>query len=248
VLICAAGLTAVCVLPARWIMAWVPASAPVTVVDAQGRLWDAHATLAIGVGPLRRSLPDPVHWRLRWDGGPVLVLSHPWLAGPLEIRPVWGGLQTSGQTLRLPAAALTTLHALFNTLEPAGQLLLRWPDLVLDRHGPRPRVAGQTVLEAQWLQAGSALSRVVPLGNYRFTVQAGATLQDGFALHLQTAGGPLRLEGQGTWSAAGHLVFDGRAWADGAAPASTQSALRRLLDLLGPKAGPDGATPLRMRS
>jgi len=225
------GLSAACVLPARWVMAWIPDDAPLTVVDAQGSLWAAQATLAVGVGPLRRSLPEPLHWRLDWAGGPVLVLSHAWLGGAVEIRPAWGGLRLSGQTLRMPATVLTAVHAVFNTLEPGGDLRLRWSDMLLGRDGPQV-AAGQPLLDVQWRQASSALSRVRPLGDYRFSAQA--TARTDFVLQLQTVRGPLRAEGSGTWSPAGRLVFDGRTWPDADAPAHTQAALRRLLDILGP--------------
>lgn len=244
----AALLAAAGVLPARWAMAWVPDGAPVTLVDAQGSLWSAQATLAVGAGPLRRSLPEPLHWRFAFAGGPRVSVSHAWLGGPLEIRPAWGGVRISGQTLRVPAALLTALHAVFNTLEPGGDLLLQWPDLVVGRGGPEAAPGGE-LLRIRWRQAGSALSRVRPLGDYRLSVAAAAAgPEPGFALRLSTEDGPLRLDGAGTWSPSGRLVFDGRAWADASASPDTRVALRRLLDTLGPRTGPDGATLLRIRS
>lgn len=242
-----AAVVALSVLPARWVMAWVPETALVTVTDARGSLWSAQASLAVGTGPLRRSLPEPLHWRLAWAGGPRLVLSHAWLRGPLEIRPAWGGLRISGQTLRVPAVALTTLHAMFNTLEPGGELLLQWPDLLVGRSGLRA-TPGQPLLLARWRNARSALSRVAPLGDYRLSVEAAAGPEPAYALKLRTDKGPLRLEGDGTMTPAGRLRFEGQALPDNSAPIETQAALRRLLDVLGPKAGPDGVTPLRMHS
>lgn len=243
----AAALAALSVLPARWVMAWVPDTAPVTVTEAQGSLWSAQVSLAVGAGPLRRSLPEPLRWRLTWADGPCLVLSHAWLRSPLEIRPTWDGLHISGQTLRVPAVILTTLHAVFNTLEPGGELLLQWPDLRVGRSGPQA-APGQPLLLARWRNARSALSRVVPLGDYRLSVEAAAGPEPVYALRLKTDQGPLRLEGAGTVTSAGRLRFDGKAWPDDSAPIETQAALRRLLDVLGPQAGPDGATPLRMHS
>ncbi|WP_323000089.1 type II secretion system protein N [Castellaniella sp.] len=242
-----AVVVALSVLPARWVMAWVPETALVTVTDARGSLWSAQASLAIGTGPLRRSLPEPLHWRLAWAGGLRLVVSHPWLRGSLEIRPAWGGLRISGQTLQVPAAALTTLHAMFNTLEPGGELLLQWPELLVSRSGPQA-TPGQPLLLARWRNARSALSRVAPLGDYRLSVEAAAGPEPAYALKLRTDKGPLRLEGDGMVTLAGRLRFDGKARPDDSAPIETQAALRRLLDVLGPKAGPDGATPLRMHS
>ncbi|CAM5201484.1 Type II secretion system protein N OS=Castellaniella defragrans OX=75697 GN=HNR28_001599 PE=3 SV=1 [Castellaniella defragrans] len=242
-----AALAALSVLPSRWVMAWMPEAAPVTVTDARGSLWSAQASLAVGIGPLRRSLPDPLHWRLAWAGGPRLVLSHAWLRGPVEIRPSWRGLRISGQTLHIPAVVLTTLHAVFNTLEPGGELLLQWPDFLIGRGGPQA-APGQPLLLARWRNARSALSRVVPLGDYRLSVEATVDPEPAYALKLRTDQGPLRLEGDGTLTPAGRLRFNGKARPDDSASIETQAALRRLLDVLGPKAGPDGATPLRMHS
>lgn len=246
-LVAVAALTALSALPARWVMAWVPETSPVTITDARGSLWSAQASLAVGTGPLRRGLPEPVRWHLAWAGGPHLVLSHAWLLGPLEIRPVWGGLRISGQTLQVPATVLTTLHAVFNTLEPGGELLLRWPDLRVGRGGAQA-APGQPLLLAHWQHARSALSRVAPLGDYRLSVETAAGPEPMYALTLRTDRGPLSLEGSGTVTPAGRLRFDGKARPDDSVPIETQAALRRLLDVLGPKAGPDGATPLRMHS
>lgn len=247
VLAVVAALAALSVLPARWTLAWVPETAPVMVTDAQGSLWSAQASLAIGTGPLRRSLSEPLHWRLTWANGPRLVLSHAWLLNPVEIRPAWGGLRISGQTLRVPATVLTTLHAMFNTLEPGGEFLLQWPDLVVGRDGPQT-APGQPLLLARWRDARSSVSRVAPLGDYRLSVEAAAGPETAYTLELKTDAGPLRLEGSGTWTPDGLLRFEGKARPDESAPIETQAALRRLLDILGPAAGPDGATPLRMYS
>lgn len=246
-LVAVASLAALSVLPARWVMAWVPDTAPVTVTEAQGSLWSAQVSLAVGVGPLQRSLPEPLRWRLTWADGPRLVLSHVWLHSPLEIRLAWDGLHISSQTLQIPAVVLTTLHAVFNTLEPGGELLLQWPDLRVGRAGPHA-APGQPLLLIRWRNARSALSRVVPLGDYRLLVEAAAGPAPAYALTLKTDQGPLRLEGAGTVTSPGRLRFDGKAWPDRSAPIETQAALRRLLDVLGPEAGPDGATLLRMHS
>src|SRR5690606_19379929 len=104
-LMAVALVAALWVLPARWVMAWIPESSPVVITDASGSLWSAQATVALGVGGLRRSLPDPLKWQLSFAGGPKLVLSHPWLRGPLTLSPGWRGLRLSAQTLQLPASA-----------------------------------------------------------------------------------------------------------------------------------------------
>lgn len=230
-------------LPARWAMAWIPDASPVVVTDASGTMWNARATIAVGVGGLRRTLPDPVQWRLVFDGGPQLVLSHPWLRGPLRLAPGWTGVRLSAQSLQLPASALTTVHALFNTLDPGGEAHLSWPDLTLARSVSAPDDASP-LLTAQWRNASSSLSRIRPMGDYTLTLRKGAG--DTIALALATGQGPLMMEGTGALSRSG-ARFDGKAWVLESASGDTHAALRGLLATMGPTEGQDGPTLLKIR-
>lgn len=242
-LVAAACATALYVLPARWVMAWIPDSSPVIVTDATGTLWSARATLAVGAPGLRRTLPDPLQWRLRLAGGPHLELKHPWLRGPLELSPSWRGIRISGQSLQLPATVLTTAHALLNTLDPGGAVQVQWPALTL-QWGALPAGDGR-VLTVHWRNASSSLSNVKPFGDYTLLLNraAGRALD----LSLKTDRGPLMLEGRGTLSQSGRGRFDGEAWVDASALAGTRAALQGVLQALGPAAGPQGKTRLRIR-
>lgn len=230
-------------LPARWMMAWIPEASPVRIVDASGTMWNASATVAIGVGGLRRTLPDRVHWKLTFSGGPQLVIRHPWLQGPLKLAPGWSGVQLSAQSLQLPATALTAVHAIFNTLDPGGMLVLSWPDLTIGRS-----VSGQgnspTLLTGHWRNASSSLSRIKPMGDYTLTVNkdSGSTM----ALALRTRKGPLIMEGSGVASHAG-AQFDGRAWVDESASQDTRQALQGLLAAIGPINPRDGSVAMKIR-
>jgi general secretion pathway protein N len=243
-LVAAACATALCVLPARWIMAWIPDSSPVIVTDATGTLWSAHATLAVGAAGLRRTLPDPLQWRLRLAGGPHLELKHPWLRGPLELSASWRGIRISGQSLQLPATVLTTAHALLNTLDPGGAVQMEWPALTLQWGAPAAGGDGR-VLAVHWRNASSSLSSVKPFGDYTLLLSraAGRTLD----LSLKTDRGPLMLEGRGTLQPSGRARFDGEAWVDASASAGTRAALQGVLQALGPAVGPQGKTRLRVR-
>jgi general secretion pathway protein N len=240
----AACATALWVLPARWVMAWIPDSSPVIVTDATGTLWSAHATLAVGAAGLRRTLPDPLQWRLSLAGGPHLELRHPWLRGPLELSPSWRGMRISGQSLQLPATVLTTAHALLNTLDPGGAVQAEWPALTLGWGAPAADGAGP-VLTLHWRNASSSLSSVKPFGDYTLLLNraAGGALE----LSLKTDRGPLMLEGRGTLPRSGRARFDGQAWADASAPPGTRAALQGVLQALGPDPGPQGKTRLRVR-
>lgn len=243
-LITAACATALCVLPARWVMAWIPDSSPVVITDASGSLWSARATLAVGTAALRRTLPDPVQWQLRFAGWPHLELRHPWLRGPLNLSLSWRGVQVSGQSLQLPATVLTTAHALLNTLDPGGTVQVEWPALTLG-WGALPQGGDARVLTIHWRNASSALSSVKPFGDYTLMVRraSGRALD----LTLKTDQGPLMLAGHGTLPRPGRAQFDGEAWADPSAPAGTRAALQGVLRALGPDKGPQGRTRLRIR-
>ncbi|MFT0531439.1 type II secretion system protein N [Castellaniella hirudinis] len=238
-------LAAALVLPARWLMVWTPDRALVRIADAQGSLWAGQARLAVGIPSQRRSLPDPVHWDVGLAGGPHLVLRHPWLRGPLTLSLGLDGVFLSAQSLRAPAFMLTTFHALFNALEPGGELLLQWPELRLGwRGGVTARQAEAPVLQAQWLSARSALSAIRPLGDYRASLSAAPS--GAYALRLDTDRGPLYLQGEGVLPPAGRFQFQGWAWADPGVSDYTQQALNGLLTALGPVAGPEGRRSLRM--
>ncbi|QAA93242.1 type II secretion system protein N [Pollutimonas thiosulfatoxidans] len=245
VLLLAVGLTAALwVLPARWAMAWIPASSPVIITDATGTLWHAKATMAVGVDGLRRSLPDPVAWRLAFDGGPQLVVTHPWLRGSLKLRPSWRGLRMSAQSLHMPASVLTTLHGIFNTLDPEGEVLLSWPELTLGSRSISSN-GSKGLLSAQWRNAASSLTRIRPMGEYTLLVTEGG--DDKLALALATKQGPWMMEGTGTLTLSGRLQFDGNTWVDESAGADTRDALQGVLDAMAPRSGPDGHTLLKLR-
>lgn len=220
---------AVPVLPARWIMAVLPASWPLTVVDARGTLWAGSATLAVGTAARRRTLPDPVQWRLSFTPMPGLVVSHPWLGGPVSMAPGWQGIRVSGQTLQLPAAVLGALDARIAAIGPGGELSARWPAIVI---APAGQPAGARLLDVEWRNAASSLTPVRPLGDYVLALKQGRRGQAD--LLLSTRQGPLLLNGAGTLDSRG-LRFEGSAQADPGAEAHIHAGLHDLLAALGPR-------------
>lgn len=242
-LLAVALIAALWVLPARWAMAWIPDASPVTIVDATGSMWNASATVAIGAGGLRRTLPDRVNWRLSLSGGPKLVIRHPWLRGPLTLAPGWTGLKLSAQSLQLPASALTAVHAMFNTLDPGGQLILSWPDLRIGR-SVSAQGGSTTLLTGHWRNASSSLSRIKPMGDYTLTVNEGS--QNTLALALRSGQGPLMMDGSGVATHTG-AQFDGKAWIEESATSDTRQALQGLLAAIGPINPKDGSVAMRIR-
>jgi general secretion pathway protein N len=218
---------ALVVLPARWIMAMLPGNWPLAVVNASGTVWSGSATIAVGPPERRRTVAEPLRWQLSIADGPKLLVSHPWLGGPLAMTPAWLGIGISGQTLQLPASVLATLDARIAAVGPGGELSLKWPATLI---GGSKRSAGATLLDVQWRNAVSTLAPIRPLGDYALALKQGP--QGQAELTLSTQQGPLVLKGTGVL---GHgFQFDGTAQADPAANASTQAALRDLLAALGP--------------
>jgi len=224
-----AGSAAALVLPARWIMAVLPDRLPLTVVDARGTLWSGSATLAVGTPARRRTLPEPVQWRLAFSPGPRLLVSHPWLGGPVSVAPSWKGIRISAQTLQLPAAVLGTLDARIAAIGPAGELAAKWPATFLS---PGGQPAGARLLDIEWRGAASSLTPVRPLGDYVLSLKQGAHGQAD--LMLSTRQGPLQLDGAGTLDGRG-LRFEGTAQAAPDADADIHAGLRDLLAALGPQ-------------
>lgn len=235
---------ALCVLPARWAIALIPESSPVQVTDASGSLWEASATVAVGMGGLRRTLPDPLRWALSLKGGPHLALAHPWLRGPLTVRLGWQGLRLSAQSLQLPASALTTVHGMLNTLDPGGEVLIEWPELYL-RRGVAAASGNTRLLLAQWRNASSSLTRIRPMGEYTLALSQGGN--DNVTLTLATSKGPWMMEGTGTLSRSGRVRFDGKAWVQESANADTHAALQSVLDAIGPRSSQSGHTMMTIR-
>lgn len=219
-----AAIGAIAVLPARWLQAWLPADAPVTLADAGGTIWNGSAWIALGPPGARRMLPQAVHWQWHWSSL-TLELSHPWLQGPLRASLDGGGVSLSAQSLRLPATVLPALGAPWNTLAPEGTVEVRWQVLRLGAALPDAPLA-----ELRWRDAATALSPLAPIGTYvlrlRGNGRAGATLA------LSTESGPLAVTGQGSLTARG-VRFQGQASFAASASPADRAALDGLMSTLG---------------
>jgi general secretion pathway protein N len=218
-------LAAMTVLPARWLIRVLDPALPIAIANAGGTVWNGTALVAIGPPENRRMIPGAVTWHWGWNGVDV---RHPWLAGALHLQPSWHGLRISGQSLNAPADALVALGAPFNTLVPTGRLELKWPAYAPGSSGPAP------LFEAQWLDAGSALSTVQPLGNYRLV--ATRTAKGDVALKLATLQGRLRLQADGSWDGT-RLRLEGVAEPSPETSENERIALDPLLTALGRRSG-----------
>jgi general secretion pathway protein N len=220
--------SAIAVLPARWLMRVIPAQAPVAIVDASGSIWNGSALVAVGFPGARRTLPIPIQWRWRLDNGIGVEITHPWLDASLLLRLRGTQVALPARTLRLPADALNALGAPFTSLQPSGELQLRWPALLLGGSLPR----GEW-LDARWLNAGTAMSRIHPLGSYRLRLTSTGNTVDATVDTLQ---GALQIAGTGHWNGR-KMTFAGTAQPAPQADATTRDGLQALLSALGRRSG-----------
>lgn len=219
---------ALAVMPARWLLRTLPDNGLIALVDADGSIWQGHAQLALGPPGNRRSLPTRAAWTWRWAAGPAVAITHPWLESPLLLRMAGADLVLPANMLRLPADTLAALGAPFNTLQPTGELQLRWPAQRLGGGLPR----GELVT-LQWDDAAAALSRTRPLGTYRARLTGDGR---GLDLLVDTVSGVLQVQGSGRWER-GALNFSGAAEPAATATASQREALQGLLSAIGRRAG-----------
>lgn len=222
---------ALAVLPARWLIVALPSQWPVAIADASGTVWSGTALMAIGPPESRTTLPTPVSWTTGLSGGLHMELTHAWLDGPLLLRPGLDGIAMSARTLRLPASTLAQLGAPFNTLQPGGDLQLRWPALRLGG-----RVPASELLDVEWSDASIALSPLRPIGRYRVNLRG--ENNGAIAIALSTLSGPLTMEGKGRWTPSG-LSFKGVARPAPNSSNEVRAALQSTLSALGRRSGDD---------
>jgi hypothetical protein len=143
----------------------------------------------------------------------------------------------SGFTLKdtdavFPVTLISQLYPAAGMIGPTGKVRLRTVDLALSPQALR----GNATLE--WLDAGSTLSTVRPLGDYQIDITGmGKTAN----LKLTTPHGALALAGQGQWQlATGQLQFNGTA-----TPREQTTEMKPFLEWLGADQG-DGRRALSL--
>ena len=199
---------------------------------------------------------DPIAGSL-WNGNGRLVIYYPQTTphdfGRAEwrINPLWlltGRIQLSLQTsnqdrqikttlgiarnsftlkdtdIAVPATFIAQLYAPLSLINPRGKVRINTAELMF---APE-KVEGTAVLE--WLNAGSGLSSVQPLGDYRLEI-TGA--EKNATLKLTTLRGDLEFTGQGQWQTkTGQVQFTGSAL-----PRERTAELEPLLKLFGEDRG-----------
>ena len=197
------------------------ATAPATLIDAglgqasagRLRLAEARGTLWSGTGQIEirdanrnSGIAKSMTWRirpaylllgkLRYE----VALDHAAQHFPVTICPARVEVAAAGITL--PAAAMGLGVAKLAPLGLTGDMLLRVARLAFRRGS----VQGNATL--QWRGAGSAYTRISPLGDYELRLEGNGTA---VLASLRTLQGPLQLDGQGSWASGRNPVFQGNA-------------------------------------
>lgn len=176
------------------------------LTDARGKLWSGSGQLEMRDRMQKTAVAKSIAWRVQ-----------PWylLRGQLRIEvlldqapkpfPVTLSLsqiELEDADIKLPAAALGLGEPKLAPLGLTGDVQLHLTQLAL---GPQS-IKGKALL--QWRGAGSAYTRVSPLGDYELRLDAeGSTVR----VSLRTLQGPLQLDGQGSWTSGARPAFLGNA-------------------------------------
>lgn len=197
------------------------ATAPATLIDARLeqasagalRLAEASGTLWSGTGQIeildanrRGGIAKSIAWKirpaylLRGKLRYEVALDRAPRYFPVTITP--SRIEVEDADIDLPAAALGLGVPKLAPLGLTGDMLLHIARLAFGRDS----IQGNATL--QWRGAGSAFTRVSPLGDYELRLDGdGATVRTS----LRTLQGPLQLDGEGFWSAGHNPAFSASA-------------------------------------
>lgn len=197
------------------------AGAPATLIDARldqasagalrlaqakGTLWSGTGQIEIRDASRRSAIAKHIAWRIRPAyllRGKLLyevALDNAVKRFPVTLSP--SQIEIEDADINLPAAALGLGIPKLAALGLTGDMLLHIPRLAFADGAVR----GNATL--QWRAAGSAFTRVSPLGDYELRIEGdGATVQ----ASLRTLQGPLQLDGHGSWTVGRNPAFQGNA-------------------------------------
>ncbi|HQS76170.1 MAG TPA: type II secretion system protein N, partial [Gallionellaceae bacterium] len=147
-----------------------------------------------------------------------------------QIQPVlatvsYGRIELRNVIVPLHAGILGELSPLLRPVQLSGKMQISSESFTISKQG----MSGTVV--ADWMNAGSVLSSVNPLGSYRINVVAAGERLDAT---LATTAGVLMLEGRGNFTLGRGLNFKGTARAS----EDSRGSLNELLGNLGPESSP----------
>lgn len=245
--LCSAAAVLLSQAPAAFVAAFVRTQSQGRVVlgDPAGTLWNGSAEVILAANPddaggatpvptSRTRVPGRLAWQIdAWRlllGSLSATLRDPAvLDSPLALHADLARNATiDADRLRLPASVLAGLGTPWNTIRPGGEVTLEWETLHLQGDELRGRV------QAEWIDASSALSPIVPFGHYRLEADG---FFDGAQVRLETLSGPMEMTGNGTIAHGQGLRFRGSAHVQPGTDATVATQLSGLISLLGRRDG-----------
>jgi general secretion pathway protein N len=223
------GVFLVVTAPAWIIAEYLPrlTGTPMAAEVAHGTLWSGEfsgVTLNLGAGQSVRL--DEVKWRvaplalLRGEFALRMDFKGAAAQGNGTIgRGLLGGLHLSEFKANFGAALLPQVLPALDIWKPGGTFEVIAPDFTYSGADSRGTA------EVFWRKAAITLSPINPIGEYRLAVDASRGVQ----YQLSTIDGPLKLDGQGAWTANQQPTFNGTARTQ----AQFQGQLIDLMRLLG---------------
>lgn len=201
------------------------------LANASGTIWKGSATPALrqhsgGLLVLDKLNWDIAAWQL-FTGKLAVQLRWENIAQPLPMQVTASFMQVELKNAVLPLYAnlLGEAIPLLKPIQLSGQVNINSPQFVLTRQG----LNGQAT--AEWLNAGSVLSAVKPLGHYRIDLNGSGTRLE---IALKTLSGELQLDGSGAVVINQGVTFNGTA----RAASDKQGGLKELLANFGPETAP----------
>lgn len=216
-------------IPANW-LAWMVARTSnnaLTLHSVSGTLWR-------GAGDLTFVRPGNATHRLGTGGWSInpfafflgrlsvdVRFTEPSSAVRGRVEVALRGVTLKDVEIQFPAARIPSMYPAAALVNPSGELHASTTRFVW----ARSEFAGEFLV--RWLNAGTNISNLNPLGSYRVTAQGqGAVIGIG----VSTDAGKLVLNGQGTWSIkTRRLVFKGTA----TPTAESMQALAPVLEMMG---------------
>ena len=201
------------------------------LANATGTVWQGSATPAIRQRSGSLMVLEKLHWEI--DILPLftgkLVIQLRWenveQALPMVATLSFTQIELSNALLPLNAEFLGEISPLLKPIQLSGQMQISSTQFTLSQQG----MNGNAI--AEWTNAGSILSAVKPLGQYRINLTGSGTKLD---ISLKTVSGVLQMEGNGSFAPEQGLRFNGTA----RAAAESKGGLDELLNNFGPESSP----------
>jgi general secretion pathway protein N len=219
-------------MPASW-FAWGLnryTQGTVRLDPTAGSLWSGKGRLVIYYPPTTPHEFGQTEWRINplWLVAGRVQLTLQTSHGDRQIKTTLGVARNSFMLkdieAEFPAAFAAQLYTPLSLISPQGKVRINAEDLTLSPD----KIEGAAALE--WLNAGSSLSSVQPLGDYRLEI-TGA--DKNASLKLATLRGDLEFTGQGLWQ-----IHAGQAQISGSAlPRARAGELESLLNMIGADQG-----------